>query len=134
MKLDRSQAESHLPEPGIYLAEIVSASEGYSKSASEAMFRVTFKDVAEHKELCTDILMMEGKGARIGYKKLDALGIPKDQEEVVPLRDLVGKRVKVAIAHREYNGEKQATVDISAEGSMAGYFPVDQVSGDDTPF
>lgn len=121
MQVDFTRGEQSIPQPGVYLAEIIKAEEKYAKSG-DPMFMVTFKDTETHKELVRDVIMLDGNGARIGYAKLEGLGFSKSVTNIDPM-DMIGKRVKIALGHRDYKGPAQATVDIQAPESFCGYWP-----------
>ncbi len=114
--------------PGVYLCEVLRAEEGVSKSSGAPYFKVKLGAVAfGNRELCDDFLMLGGKGANIGLRKLLALGIPKGMETLEAHR-LIGKRVYACVDIEEWeksNGTMGTSlkVNIKALGSEMGYWP-----------
>jgi hypothetical protein len=114
--------------PGIYLCEVLRAEEGVSKTSGAPYFKVKLGAVAfGNRELCEDYLMLGGKGANIGFKKLLALGIPKGLA-TLDAHHLIGKRVYARVDEEEWTNDKgktsvQLKVNIKALGSEMGYWP-----------
>lgn len=113
INLDWNESDANLPAAGVYHAEVTNVEQRYSR-AGDAMLIIYFNDATTRARLCQDIAMLEGNGARIGFGKLCQLGVKKNTPTLEPL-SLVGERVYVSIDHREWEGEKQASVNIKAK-------------------
>ena len=103
------------------------------------MLMMRLKELDGHRSLTTDIIMLQGKGAPLGYRKLSAFGVEKGATKL-DSDDLIGKRVWCQIVHEDYRGEPQCKVDINAKDSHAGYWTEDPRGGgtpdvkEDVPF
>jgi hypothetical protein len=106
--------------PGIYLVEVADSRERESQ-AGDPYFELMLKAVEFGRELCVDRLMLGGNGARIGLRKLQALGFGRD-EDVIECDDLFDRRAFVAVHEEEYQGVRRLACNISA-GGMCGYWP-----------
>ena len=115
-----------LPEPGVYLAEVGSV-EVKRSAVGDQYFSVKLNDAKTHGALCWDTLMLGGKGKSIGMAKLRQLGVEEGTKSLDP-NSLYGRRVKVSIMHGEFEGRKQAKVDIRADGFKCGYLAEDGVA------
>lgn len=123
-----------LPPEGTYLAE-VDLVETAKSAKGDTYLRVQLRDVNTRAEICRDMVMLTGGGRGIGMAKLRQLGVPEGTQKLEPLA-LVGKRVRVAIMHDTYEGQKRAKVDIKAEGFKCGYLAAGDgdIPKEDVPF
>lgn len=128
-------------EAGIYNVEVADAEEKTS-AAGNSYFNIRLKDIGSGKSLCFDILMLNGKGIRIGLAKLSRLGfVPGEDNEIVAAQ-LIGKRAWVSVKNDTYEGKTRLVVDINAKTSGCGYWteaepPVTEPSDslvDEAPF
>ena len=111
-----------LPEPGIYTCRITAAEERVSK-AGDAYFNVTLSSTELDRVLCYDVIMLEGRGASLGYVKLKQLGFGEDTEEISDL-DLVNLGVIVMVEVDEYKGNRRLQVAMTFEDPFRnGYAP-----------
>ena len=124
MKLNRDAVKdslkSRLPKEGVHFVEIRSAVERHS-SKGDAALVVELVDVDTGEDVATHWMMTEGPGAKFGMQSIKGIGIRDDVVEFDP-RDLVGRRVYVAIEHGEYRDEPTAGVASFAKGSTGGYW------------
>ena len=115
--------------PGIHLGRVAKCELRKSEKTGSRYFNVQF--VAddplggEESTLCFDVIMLEGRGRSIGQGKLKALGF-EEGEAIESSQDLIGRRAWLACARETYNGKERLKVDISADGSLCGYFFEDQ--------
>jgi len=130
MEIDWEIKEAFLFPPGIYLAEVVGCEERTSRKG-DGMLNVEWLHLASSppKRLCYDNLMLQGGGAGIGTKKLQALGFSKEKPPTSAAA-LIGKRAWVCVKKDDSDDAKQRgkarlAVDISAEGSCCGYWAED---------
>lgn len=125
-KIDWSEQNESTPErsempAGIYHIEVANAEERQSASGN-AYFSLRLEDLESGRTLCFDIIMLEGKGLRIGLAKLSRLGFkPGDDDELVAAQ-LIGRRGYVSVAEETWKEEKRLKVDISAKTSSCGYW------------
>lgn len=126
-RIDWNAGQQSYFAPGIYLVEVVSASERVSKNG-DPMFIAKLGAAHFGKEVVADdVLMLAGKGAGIGTAKLKALGFKGDEPSIEHF-ELVGRRAWAALDLDEYEGKdgvarKRLRVNIAAEGSQCGYWP-----------
>ena len=116
-----------LPEPGVYLAEVGSVEVKRSAKTDDMYLSVMLRDAKTHGQLCFDTLMLEGRAKSMGMAKLRQLGVEEGTKTLDP-NSLYGRRVKVSIMHGEFEGRKQAKVDIRADGFKCGYLAEDGVA------
>lgn len=144
--MDKDNGGGRMMPPGIYLCEVIEAREGVSKKTGDPYFRLDLAAVDfGRKKICDDILMLGGKGAGIGLRKLMALGIEKGST-LDSAHELLGKRVYARVDVEEWEKSdgtsgKQLKVNIKAPSSDMGYWPLSNVPDgvtvpgeDDTPF
>lgn len=145
--MDKDNGGGRMMPPGVYLVEVSEAREGVSKKSGDPYFKLDLVAVDfQRKKLCDDILMLGGKGAGIGLRKLIALGIERGAM-LDSAHELIGKRVYARVDVEEWEKSdgtsgKQLKVNIKAPGSDMGYWnvktPPDGVTVpgdvDDTPF
>lgn len=130
--IDKKEADSGgLAAPGRYYAEVKDAKEKISKSSGVPMFEVYFKDVETGSGLCYDNIMLGGRGAGIGVKKLKCLDAVLEEEGKYVLPDdaaeLIGRRCCITIKHEKYtdnngNAKTKAAIDFDV-GESFGYEP-----------
>lgn len=123
--------KNDLPAPGVYRVEVKSAEEKLS-GAGNPMFVLELIDLDRRKTLCTDRIMLTGKGWKFGRERLIALGVPMTEKEVLA-SSLVGRRCFVAIEHKDETFNDKATgeprtiaktnIDITATEPWGGYWP-----------
>lgn len=142
MKLNRQNADSHLPKEGVHFAVISNAWDGESRKGDQ-MLTIELLDLDTDQDLVTDRLMLSGKGARFGFKALSGMGFDESCEEIDIDTELVGLRLFVAIEHEVYEGEKRPKVARFFSGSRGGYwmedekpneYGADSSNGEATPF
>jgi hypothetical protein len=115
--------------PGIHLGRVAACELKRSEKSGSPYFSVRF--VADdplsetgEKTLCFDVLMLGGAGRSIGQGKLEALGFEKGDPIESP-EELIGRRAWLACVKDSYKGKERLKVDISADGSVCGYWPED---------
>lgn len=111
---------------GVYLAEVKGCEERTS-SKGDPMFYATFQAVDFNAHLCSDFIMLAGKGWSMGSAKLRALGFDEGQEEIAP-GELIGRRVYLRCAYEEREGRDGKTykgLKVVAEFQpfSSGYWP-----------
>jgi hypothetical protein len=130
-KLDWDLMNESSFAPGCYRVEVAAAEEKTSKKGDPYLnLRLVALDFGRA-TLCFDIIMLAGKGARIGYTKLVELGVPQGTDEVLAA-SLVGMRAYVWVAHEVYDGKTRLKVFVDADGSACGYSSIDRVPEDYT--
>jgi len=123
VKRDTSSAFTNEWKPGVYLAQVKSVEVKSSSTNGDKYLNLCFGAVDfEGQTLCFDIAMLEGRGRGIGTKKLEALGVPTDQDEFEEAA-LVGVRVYVNLVEETYEGEARMKVNIKPKDSYCGYWP-----------
>ena len=133
---DSPKEREQLPA-GIYNVEVADAEERTS-AAGNKYFNIRLKEMEGGKSLCFDILMLNGKGVRIGLAKLSRLGFVPGQDDEIVAAQLIGKRAWVEVKEDSYEGKTRLVVDINAKSSACGYWSEDEPpsvasnDGDDT--
>lgn len=113
---------------GVYAVEVTACVSKNAKKTGDEYFGVKLCALDfNRKKLCEDILMMAGKGAGIGIRKLKALGFTKADGDIAAAQ-LIGKRAFVFVDVEEFTKDdgtstSRMKVDIKAENSEAGYWP-----------
>lgn len=135
--------DSEVPQPiseGVYNARIKAADENVSKpkedgsGGGDAYFRIHLETL-DSQYICSDIIMLQGRGAGMGRQKLKGFGIEVQKGDSLIADQLIGLQAQVNVGTKKYKGETYPCVDHDCDAPHCGYWPFNSVSGDmDTPF
>lgn len=142
--LDRDIDDANgLPKEGWHAVE-VSACEEKRSQRGEDYYDASLIDATTGKWLCYDVIMLCGRGAGYGIRKLRALGAATRNESgdgwnILSASRLVGVRAFAHLHHaeNEWKGEKRMRCEVSAHQGEAGYRTKDDPPEgftDDIPF
>ncbi len=126
VNFDQGLKEEPKGKPGVYYVEVSDATEEVSKNR-DPYFKLKLFGIDVGKTVSEDIVMMGGKGKRVGYLKLLMLGVPKleGDAELDPV-SLIGKRAYVNLATETWNdrfGVEQSKLrPVAAPGAGLGYW------------
>ena len=117
---------NNLPAEGKYTLEIVGAVEKYGKTSGELYFSVTLEMIDDDsKTKVFDTMSFSPRAMGITKRKLKALGL--ENASAIETDDLIGRRIIGCIKHGEdMDGEARLEIDISGQGSKAGYIPIEK--------
>ena len=137
---------SALAPEGWHHVEVHQSDEKFSNNGND-YYNLELVSVGSGKHVAYDNVMLTGKGASIGLRKLKTLGgVQRNATDtgwdIHPPQRLVGARAFVHVFHKSYewNGEQRTNCAVSISEGDAGYRAADdppegfEAEADDIPF